>query len=169
MATHFAIKLVENELLENISYFIENIVSIEWLCCLNKIFKWTWCWLRFKKNIVAKVRNRESNLISAVVSVDKLAKTKGLWLLSETRKIFKSKKLCKIKKSIDPFTHKQALLRFKDYLGDSDYREIFKYPSVIPDDIYFKKLFIWESHKMYCIKYVKLSKKFIKNVLNRKR
>ena len=39
MATYFAIKLVENELLENISYFIENIVSIEWLCCLNKIFK----------------------------------------------------------------------------------------------------------------------------------
>ena len=30
------------------------------------------------ENIVAKVQNRENNLISAVVSVDKLAKAKGL-------------------------------------------------------------------------------------------
>ena len=37
------------------------------------------------KNIVAKVRNRENNLISAVVSVDKLATAKGLWLIRVKR------------------------------------------------------------------------------------
>ena len=37
------------------------------------------------KNIVAKVRNTENNLISAVVSVDKLATAKGLWLIRVKR------------------------------------------------------------------------------------
>ena len=58
---------------------------------------------------------------------------------SETTKIFKSNKLYQIKKPIDPFTHKDGLLRFKDYLGHSDYSEIFKYSSLIPNDIYFTK------------------------------
>ena len=37
------------------------------------------------ENIVAKVQNRENNLISAVVSVDKLVKAKGLWLIRVKR------------------------------------------------------------------------------------
>ena len=85
------------------------------------MFKLTCCSLRSKVNIFAKVRNREKNSISAVVSVDNVAKTKSLWLLSETKKIFKSNMLYQIKKPIEFFTHKEDLLRFKDHLGYSDY------------------------------------------------
>ena len=55
MDTPWAINLFENELLKNIGYFIENIVSTGRFCCLKTLFDLTWSSLRFKKSIATKV------------------------------------------------------------------------------------------------------------------
>ena len=105
--------------------------------------------LRFVKTLLAKIRSDKEKIIKGVISFDEMSEAKCLWFSSKQKKVLKSPKFSQLKNYyflVCLFRDENCLLRLKGRLGNVECSEDFKHSTFIPNDTYFTKLLIRDSH-----------------------
>ena len=117
----------------------------------EKLFRVTSYILRFKANILSKLRKKPAIFTSAELTTTELEESKKLWLLYDQNVIISKENFSKVKNSLNLFYDENNFLRFKTRISSV---ETFscdkKCPILLNKDTYVTKLIILNAHESVC-------------------